>query len=143
MATTQDTETDARAAFKSASERIRRDMGETKFLQSVARLIIDYIGATRGVDQLANLKTLTSVRLRDDSNLTNINASIRDAGGSVLTDYLEKNHPDFEVRPTEAAVREWSQDDRVCKLLREALALNGDEGEVEKVRRAIKRIEGN
>ena len=126
-----------RSAMKSAADRVTRDQGKARELQRVGKMILDYVGSTKGLDQLSNLKTLVGVRLKDDTNLSNLNASIRDSGWAVIGDYLEANQPQKGNQTSD----EYEQDRKVCGLLRTALAIGAEPNALRRVRDAIKELD--
>ncbi len=129
---------DTRSAMRAASERISRDRSKTQFLQRAAKMVIDYVGSGKKLDQLSNLKNLAGVSLVGEScNLSDLNAALRDASWSVIRDYLEQAHP----RHGNQTMAEYETDRKVCALLKNAMAIGGDEGGLRRVKDAIRKLD--
>lgn len=139
-----DSTTDTMAAYRTQREKVYRQSSHAAELQKVGQMIISYCGTGKGKPHANALKTLVNVQLKDDTNITNLAASLRDAGWSAIMEFLEAAQPkqDYQSgKDADKTFAEWEQDREVCGLLRNALAIGADPAKLEQVRRAIKKLE--
>ncbi len=133
-----DTANDARSAMKAAAASIDRERGRARFLQKVGKKILSFVKDTRGVDQVANLRKLTSVSLTGESvNLSNLEAAIRDSGWAVVKSFLEVSQPQKAKYPSAETAAEYEQLRRGAAVLRGCLAIGAQESELRRVNRII------
>ncbi len=124
--------------MKAAASKVARDQAKTRELQKVGKMVLDYCTPNKGLDQAANLKTLVNVKLTGESvNLSHVESSLRDAGWSVIQQYLEKAQPQKGNQTSD----EYEQDRKVCGLLRNALSIGAEPNALRRVRDAIKKLD--
>ncbi len=133
---------DAKGAYKAAASQVGRDQSKARELQRIGKLILSYCTPNKGLDQAANLRTLCGVNLGGESvNLSHLEASIRDAGMQVIQDFLEKARPKDDEYLTAEKIADYGQDQQICPLLRNALAIGAEPSALKRVRDAIRRLD--
>ncbi len=133
-----DRELDVRNSMRAAAAKVSRDQSRARFLQKVGKKILVLVGSTRGVDQIANLKTQVNAKVDGEScNLSNLEAAIRDSGWAVTKSFLEVSQPQKAKNPSAELAAEYENIRRAVAVLRNSLAIGAPESELRRVNRVI------
>ncbi len=132
----EDRTDDVRGAMKAAADKAGRDRSQTLELQKIGKLALEC--CDKGVDQVANLRKLSGVMLKDDTNLTQLEMAIRDAGMAVINSHVEKSGPNGEY----LSEKERAEDQLIIPHLRNGFSIGRDENALRRLRAAIKAANG-